>query len=616
MVFKFPKQHASTATIDVEDNAIVAELTHILYSNGQTSNGVVLAATAIIFYIFKDQIPLSLLLGWSTYMTGAVMFRLWLIYHYGKEDKAQENHRRYRQHYILGTTAVSLGWATITVFGLLQPSFEYRLYIALLIVSLYGAAAPVLASSLLAIYVYVVPSVTMAIFLLFNHGGKDLVTGIALFIFALMILRISKNLNQTLLRSITLRIHNQNITDSLEKKVAERTVELQNSRDLAKKADKAKSEFLANTSHEIRTPMNAIIHFSQLALQEDMSPTSRDFIEKLHSSSLNLLRIINDILDLSKIESGKLDIECTDFSVNNLLLEVTNNLSLYSEEKGLILKINLSDTLHGNFKGDPLRIQQILTNLISNAIKFTERGEIVIEVREHTHLERKTEVEFRVIDTGIGITEEQLQNLFQPFQQADSSTTRQYGGTGLGLVISKQLIELMQGTLSVESIYGKGSTFSFRLPFEHSDAKTDLEFANTAPQENPSGKLTHIQGAEILVVEDNEANQVILTSILGNLHLKTTIAINGKEALEQLHARSFDMVLMDIQMPVMDGYEATRKIRQQNKWAALPVIAMTANAMQEDINNCMAAGMNDYLSKPLDLGKLHQSLINWIPSRS
>ncbi len=612
MIWKLPKRQVSAPAMNPEHKAVAAELTHLLYRNGLTSNIVVLAATAIMFYIFRDQLPLLILFAWSFYMTGAVGYRLRLISRYRKTKNPIEEHHKFRHRYLLGTAAVTIGWTVIAALGLGIPSFEYRLYIVLLMVSLLGAAIPILASNLLAIHLYTIPPVSISVIILFIHGGKDLVTGIALAIFALMILRSGKLLYKTLCNSITLRIQNETITEGLEKTVTERTLELEKSRDIAEKANSAKSEFLANMSHEIRTPMNAIIHFSQLALREKMSEESRDCIKQVHSSSKSLLRIINDILDLSKIESGKLDIEHTNFTVNSLLKEVTDSLRINAAKKGLALNIDMPDTLQCELSGDPLRVRQILTNLISNAIKFTEHGEITIEVREQTRILGNTVLEFRVIDTGIGMTDEQQKKLFQPFQQADTSTTRQYGGTGLGLYISKKIIEILQGTISVESIYGKGSTFSFRLPFEHADPEKDLEREQTIYQENLAKDLASIGGAEILVVEDNTANQVILTSILKNSNLQISIAENGKEALEKLNNRSFDLILMDIQMPVMDGYEATRAIRRHAKWAKLPIVAMTANAMQEDVKKCLDVGMNAHLSKPLELEKLHEALVKWI----
>ncbi len=611
------KQYIPEDILDVDDDTISAELTQILYDNGVMANIVVLVAIAIIDYIFKDQLSFPFLLGWSFYMTGVVLFRLQLVFRYKKMvEKSIPDFNTFKSHYLIGTAGIAFGWALLAAFGLSLPSFEYHLCIVLIVVSLLAASVTVLASSPVAMYIFIFPPCVVTILLLFSNGGKELAIGFALCIFIFMVLRSGIILYKTLLHSITLRIHNQSLAGSLEKKVAERTLELQESRNIAQKANRAKSEFLANMSHEIRTPMHAIIHFSQLALQEEMPPKSRDYINRVNVSSVSLLHIINDILDLSKIESGKLDIEQTSFSMKNLIWEVFDTFTISLEEKGLHLHTDLPETLHDNLIGDPLRLQQILTNLVSNAIKFTEKGEITIALKEHAPFGKKIVFEFEVTDTGIGMTEEQQEHLFQPFQQGDSSTTRQFGGTGLGLMISKQLIGLMGGTITVKSIYGIGSTFSFRIPFASVDSATEMVTREIVPQIKQEKDLTQIQGAEILVVEDNEANQVIITSILENSGFKVTLADNGKKALLLLENQTCDLVLMDIQMPEMDGYEATRLIRKNKKWSKLPIVAMTANAMKEDMDKCRDAGMNGHLSKPLDMEQLHSSLIEWIAPKN
>lgn len=595
------------------DKAISGELMRVFFSNAPAANFAVLVAVCIINFIYRDLFTWTNLLGWSLFMVGATIYRLVLYFQYKKARARLANLKVFKRPYLIGTLLLSFGWVFITAHALHLPEFEYRLYIILLVISILGAAVPILASNLLAMYIYVVPTVIVAIPLLTQHSGKDLAIGIALFVFTIMVLRSGKITYKTLYRSIELGIHNQKITEGLEKTVLERTHELQQSRDIAENANKAKSDFLANMSHEVRTPMNSIIHFSRLALGEHIPPLARDYIEKVNSSSSNLLRIINDILDISKIESGKLDIEVTKFNLDTLLAEATDSLRFSAEEKGLRFSLLRPSYNYGYVCGDPLRLLQVLTNLISNSIKFTNKGEVIIEVTGDIP-QVKGNIEFRISDTGIGITKEQLKKLFQPFQQADSTTTRQYGGTGLGLVISKQLIQLMGGEITVESFYGKGTTFSFFLPFERyrNDSKSCVSKAHQ--EKTPNSSFEHLQGAQILVTEDNVANQVIIQSILENFGITVTLANNGKEALEYMRNRSFDLVLMDIQMPEMDGYETTRAIRRHRAWANQPIIAMTANAMQDDIKKCLAVGMNAHLSKPIDMGILHQLLIKWIPS--
>ncbi|MBK8972245.1 MAG: response regulator [Hahellaceae bacterium] len=531
------------------------------------------------------------------------------------------------------------------------------------------------------------------------------------------------------------------INERMEKEKAQRE------REAAEASASSKSEFLANMSHEIRTPMNAIIGFAALALKTDLDNKQRDYIAKIEKSSKALLGIINDILDFSKIEAGKMSLELTNFNVYDVVNDIVNILSQKAADKNLELVVRVAPEITGDLIGDPLRLEQILINLTNNAIKFTSEGEVVIRISAVQDLDTKTQLQFDVIDTGIGITPEQQQKLFNPFTQADGSTTRKYGGTGLGLSISKQLVELMQGEIWVESTAGVGSTFAFHAWFEkqpeaqqqdiysvkelkdlqvlliddkdvgqealleilasfncsttaiqpdytlisklekdypeapfdlivvdrqlrametidaarkihalpgftkipillmtlaneahlHEEAQ-NLGFSvlikpvtpsvvldaiqailgftgakpSAAKSETTELQLSRLHGQQILLVEDTLFNQEIATEFLNQVGIKVTLAENGQLALEALEKRRFDAVLMDVQMPVMDGFEATRRIRSIPAFRQLPVIAMTANAMKGDKNRCLQAGMNDYISKPVSQDLLYQTLLRWI----